>query len=131
MKKMLSLFLVAVMLIMAIPLSVSATETNYVTLDAAYEMARSSTTVTVDLHFSEPVHVAWTANCIAKLCSKYAQNATGSTWWQYWEHNVDSSIYLNPQTVDDKTYSDVLRLNFTVTNGTVPSGTAGVRLLEG
>lgn len=130
MKKCFALILILAMLVAAIPLSVSAADAEYVTFDAAYEIDRTSTKVTVDLHFSEPVHVAWTSNCIAKLCSKYAEKAEGSTWWQYWEHNTDSSIYLNPQTQGDKTYSDVLRLQFTVTNGTVPSGTAGVRLLE-
>ncbi len=130
MKKCFAWILIMAMLVAAIPLSVSAADAEYVTFDAAYEIDRTSTKVTVDLHFSEPVHVAWTSSCIAKLCSKYAQNAEGSTWWQYWEHNTDSSIYLNPQTQGDKTYSDVLRLQFTVTNGTVPSGTAGVRLLE-
>lgn len=130
MKKLLASILILAMMVVAIPLSVSAVDADYVTFDAAYEIDRTSTKVTIDLHFSEPVHVAWTSNCIAKLCSKYAEKAEGSTWWQYWEHNTDSSIYLNPQTQGDKTYSDVLRLQFTVTNGTVPSGTAGVRLLE-
>ncbi len=135
MKKMLSLILVAVMLVAALPLSVSAAETDYVTFDAAVEVSRGNSKAVIDLYFSEPVRVVTTSD-LAKLCNKY--NTTGSgTDWQHYAHNNDDSIYLNPKTGDDgKLYSDVIRLTFDRNGSTgtadniVPAGAAGVRILE-
>lgn len=144
MKKLLALLLVAVMWIAAVPLSVSATESDYVTLDAAYEMGRTGTSATIDLHFSEPVRFKLSDKDIAKLCNRplTSPGSSNPSDWQHYSHNNDDSIYLNPQEDESgNLYSDVIRLTFSkgsdatpsicTTNSIVPlSGPAGIRLLE-
>ena len=140
MKKLLALLLVAVMWMAAVPLSVSATESDYVTLDAAYETGRTGTSATIDLHFSEPVRFVNTSTSIVKLCDSYNPNPGVNGSWQHHTHNTDSGIYLNPQTgADGNTYSKVIRLTFSagttsiVTDNSIlpASGAMGVRILEG
>ena len=140
MKKLLALLLVALMWMAAVPLSVSATESDYVTLDAAYEMGRTGTSATIDLHFSEPVRFVNTSKSIVKLCDSYNPNPGVNGSWQHHTHNTDSGIYLNPQTgADGNTYSKVIRLTFSAgttsivtANSILPaSGAMGVRILEG
>jgi len=137
MKKCFAWILILAMLVAAIPLSVSAADGDYATLDAAVEMSRGNSKAVIDLYFSEPVHFVETSKSIAKLTNRY--NTTGSTAngdWQHHTHNTDDSIYLNAQTGEDgKLYSNVIRLTFSKGEGgtasnLIPAGAAGVRLME-
>ena len=136
MKKLLASILILAMMVVAIPLSVSAVDADYVTFDAAVEVGRVNSKAVIDLYFSEPVHFVRTDKDIAKLCNKY--NTTGSSPdWQHFSHNNDEGIYLNPQTGEDgKLYSQIIRLTFDRNGSTgkveniIPNGAAGVRLME-